>query len=336
MKVEVISKGLFSLIVDEGRKGKQRQGFSQSGPMDEIAYRWANFLAHNPDNTPCLEVMGKMTVCFHEPTIVAVAGRQVKVQVNGHDQPSYSSIKVNKNDRLSFESEYVGSKAYLAICGQWKVPYHVDSACTVVRESLGGLHGDGRVISDSDCIDISRCDEQTYATLSARQLPIRHSMSMQHGISIKHIMSIKCGENVAYDLNAPLRVIKGYQEAHFSQVAKRMFESSEYTVSSSIDRMGYRLTGADIASSLSSMRSEAIHVGAIQVPPDGQPIIMMRDRQTLGGYPKLGCLNPLDVSRLAQRVPGETVSFIFQNSEEARADILLSRQHVQRLRGEIA
>lgn len=324
MKVEVISKGLFSLIVDEGRIGKQRQGFSQSGPMDEMAYHWANFLAHNPDNTPCLEVMGKMTVCFSEPTIVAVAGRQVKVQVNGHDQPSYSSIKVNKNDRLSFESEYVGSKAYLAICGQWKVPYHVDSACTVVRESLGGLHGDGRVISDSDCIDISRCGEQTYATLSVRQLPIQHSMS------------IKCRKHVANDIDAPLRVIKGYQEAHFSQVAKRMFESSEYTVSSSIDRMGYRLTGADIASSLSSMRSEAIHVGAIQVPPDGQPIIMMRDRQTLGGYPKLGCLNPLDVSRLAQRVPGESVSFIFQNSEEARADILLSRQHVQRLRGEIA
>jgi biotin-dependent carboxylase-like uncharacterized protein len=324
MKVEVISKGLFSLIVDEGRIGKQRQGFSQSGPMDEMAYHWANFLAHNPDNTPCLEVMGKMTVCFSEPTIVAVAGRQVKVQVNGHDQPSYSSIKVNKNDRLSFESEYVGSKAYLAICGQWKVPYHVDSACTVVRESLGGLHGDGRVISDSDCVEISSCDEQTYATLSVRQLPTQHSMS------------IKCGEHVAYDIDAPLRVIKGYQEAHFSQVAKRMFESSEYTVSSSIDRMGYRLTGADIASSLSSMRSEAIHVGAIQVPPDGQPIIMMRDRQTLGGYPKLGCLNPLDVSRLAQRVPGESVSFIFQNSEEARADILLSRQHVQRLRGEIA
>ncbi|WP_269519859.1 biotin-dependent carboxyltransferase family protein [Alteromonas sp. BMJM2] len=330
MKVEVISKGLFSLIVDEGRIGKQRQGFSQSGPMDEMAYHWANFLAHNPDNTPCLEVMGKMTVCFSEPTIVAVAGRQVKVQVNGHDQPSYSSIKVNKNDRLSFESEYVGSKAYLAIYGKWKVPYQVGSACTVVRESLGGLHGDGRVISDSDCIDISRCDEQTYEAVSVRQLPMRHRLSMQHS------MSKKCGTRTACDINAPLRVIKGYQEAHFSQVAKRMFESSEYTVSSSIDRMGYRLTGADIASSLSTMRSEAIHVGAIQVPPDGQPIIMMRDRQTLGGYPKLGCLNPLDVNRLAQRVPGETVSFIFQNSEEARADILLSRQHVQRLRGEIA
>ncbi|WP_032095825.1 MULTISPECIES: biotin-dependent carboxyltransferase family protein [unclassified Alteromonas] len=324
MKVEVISKGLFSLIVDEGRIGKQRQGFSQSGPMDEMAYHWANFLAHNPDNTPCLEVMGKMTVCFHEPAIVAVAGRQVTVQVNGHDQPSYSSIKVNKNDRLSFQSGYVGSKAYLAIYGEWKIPHQVGSACTVVRESLGGLHGDGRGISDGDCIDISRCDEQTYEAVSVRQLPIQNSLS------------IKCGEHVAYDIEAPLRVIKGYQEAHFSQVAKRMFESSEYTVSSSIDRMGYRLNGADIASSLSSMRSEAIHIGAIQVPPDGQPIIMMRDRQTLGGYPKLGCLNPLDVSRLAQRVPGETVSFIFQNSEEARADILLSRQHVQRLRGEIA
>lgn len=323
MKVEVISKGLFSLVVDEGRKGTQRQGFSQSGPMDEMSYNWANYLAHNPDNTPCLEVMGKMTVCFHEPTIVAVAGRQVKVQVNGHDQPSYTSIKVNKNDRLSFESEYVGSKAYLAIYGQWKVPHQVGSACTVVRESLGGLHSDGRGISDRDCIDISSCDEQTYATLAVRKLPLDYTISMQHG------MSMKCKEQ-------PLRVIKGYQEQHFSQVAKRMFENSEYTVSSSIDRMGYRLTGADVASSLSSMRSEAIHVGAIQVPPDGQPIIMMRDRQTLGGYPKLGCLNPLDVSRLAQQVPGETVSFIFQDSEEARADILLSRQYIQRLRGVIA
>lgn len=331
-----MSKGLFSLIVDEGRQGKQRQGFSQSGPMDEMAYHWANFLAHNPDNSPCLEVIGEMTVCFYEPAIVAVAGRQVKVQVNGQNKPAYSSIKINKNDRLTFGSECLGSKAYLAIYGQWKVPYQVGSACTVVRESLGGLHGDGRMINDGDCIDINSCDEQTYETLAVRQLPIQHCMPMKHSMSIKHSRFMKSGEHVAYDLNAPLRVIKGYQEAHFSHVAQRMFESTEYTVSSSIDRMGYRLTGAGIASSLSSMRSEAIHLGAIQVPPDGQPIVMMRDRQTLGGYPKLGCLNPLDVSRLAQRVPGETVTFVFQDSEKARADILLSRQHVQRLRGEIA
>ena len=318
MKVEIIAKGLFSLIVDEGRKGKQRQGFSQSGPMDAMAYSWANFLAHNPDNTPCLEVIGQMTVCFSEPAIVAITGRQAKVRVNGHDQLSNRSIKVNKNDKLCFGSERFGCKAYLAIYGLWEVPLQVDSACTVVRESLGGLHGDGRAINDGDFISISRCPEQTYAKLPIRQLPMQ------------------LNDRKTYDINSPLRVIKGYQEAYFSQVAKRMFESTEYTVSSSIDRMGYRLTGAGIASSMSSMRSEAIHLGAIQVPPDGQPIIMMRDRQTLGGYPKLGCVNPLDVSRLAQQVPGETVSFIFQNSEEARADILLSRQQVQRLRGEIA
>ena len=99
--------------------------------------------------------------------------------------------------------------------------------------------------------------------------------------------------------------------------------------------MGFRLTGESVASDMVRMRSEAIHLGAIQVPGDGQPIVMMCDRQTLGGYPKLGCVSPCDISRLAQAVPGEKVNFTFQNEEEARADWLLMTSRRRRLEGEI-
>lgn len=316
MQVEVISKGLFSLIVDEGRKGKQRQGFSQSGPMDTIAFHWANFLAHNEDNTPCLEIMGNMSLRFSEACVIAATGRQVKLKINGSEQPVYKTTFVEKNDIVDVSSECLGCKVYLSILGQWQVSKSAGSACTVVRESLGGIHGNGQVLQDSDVIEIVLSAECNFKNLHLRELPVEKRFN--------------------YQANIPFNVIKGYQEAYFSDVCKRIFTNGIYTVSPSIDRMGYRLTGEGVASSLSTMRSEAIHIGAIQVPPDGQPIIMMRDRQTLGGYPKLGCLNPLDVSRLAQQVPGEQISFVFQDNEEARASVLLFQRQLHQLKRELA
>jgi biotin-dependent carboxylase-like uncharacterized protein len=315
MKIEIVDKGLFSLIVDNGRVGRQRDGFSQSGPMDEDAFSWANFLAFNLDNTPCIEAMGTLTARFSSHCIIAVTGRAVKVTINGHEQPSYESICVTAGDEVTFGSEYMGSKAYLAICGSWDTPLFANSACTVTRESLGGLHGNGSALANGDSFNVNENTLSKVKSATVRTLAFEKRFN--------------------YSLEAPIRLIPGYQFEQFSGVAQRIFVTSDYTVTSSIDRMGYRLQGPDVACSHNKLRSEAVHIGAVQVPPDGQPIVMMRDRQTLGGYPKLGCVNPLDINRLAQAVPGEKVSFTYQNHETARADNLLSLCRRRQLQGEL-
>jgi biotin-dependent carboxylase-like uncharacterized protein len=315
MNVEVIDKGLLSLIVDAGRTGRQQDGFCQSGPMDEDAFLWANFLAFNPDNTPCFEAIGNLTVTVDAPCVIAATGRAVQLTVNGHPKAGYRSEFVAAGAEISVGSEQMGCKAYLAIAGAWNVPVFAQSACTVPRERLGGLEGNGNTLTNGDHIEINAYPTSTLMANKVRAIALQNRNN--------------------YSLAAPIRIIPGYQYAHFSRAAQRMLVTSEYTVTSSIDRMGYRLSGPDVACDIQKMRSEAIHLGAIQVPPDGQPIVMMRDRQTLGGYPKIGCVNPLDVNRLAQATPGETLHFVYQNNEAARADCLLALCRRRQLQGEM-
>ena len=314
MRIEVLNKGLFSLIIDSGRVGRQRDGFCESGPMDSNAYDWANFLAFNLDGTPCIEALGEMQLQVNEDCIIAVTGRETTLDIDGTQSAPYQSQPVSAGAVITFGSTLLGSKAYLAIGGNWLVPKAVGSACTVVREQLGGLDGMGSVLREGDTIEV-------LANTRNQDSAKMRMLAQQHIDDYRFLESI--------------RVIPGYQFSSFSKVALRTFETSSYTVSSSIDRMGFRLTGESVSAEIENMRSEAIHLDAIQVPGDGQPIVMMRDRQTLGGYPKLGCVSPCDISRLAQAVPGEKVNFVFQNEEEARADWLLMTSRRRRLQGEI-
>ncbi len=314
MKVEVLDKGMFSLIVDSGRVGRQRDGFCESGPMDSQAYHWANFLAFNLDGTPCIEAIGEMELQVDQDCVIAVTGREPSLLINGESAEVYQTYAVEAGSHIRFGSKLLGSKTYLAICGNWQVPKVVGSACTVVREKLGGLDGKGSALVKGDCFKIS-------ANTKPKEKPELRVLPQQYREDYGFVESI--------------RVVPGYQYSSFSRVAVRAFETSTYTVSTSIDRMGFRLTGESVASDMVRMRSEAIHLGAIQVPGDGQPIVMMCDRQTLGGYPKLGCVSPCDISRLAQAVPSEKVNFTFQNEEEARADWLLMTSRRRRLEGEI-
>ncbi|MDO6568057.1 biotin-dependent carboxyltransferase family protein [Alteromonas sp. 1_MG-2023] len=310
MKVSVEQNGLLSLIIDSGRQGKQHQGFCQSGPMDEEAYWWANYLAGNHEGTPCIEVMGRAEFICDANAHMAATGRSVLCTVNGQSVSPFETIFAKSGDRVCIESEHMGSKAYLAIQGKWCVPTPLTSASTVSREAIGGLENKGLPLAAGDKVNI----EAPTLRSAHRALATEHWPQ--------------------YDLSEPLALILGYQEASFSALNKARLFSSEYKVTNNINRMGYRLSGTPIQSGISKMRSEAIHIGAMQIPPDGQPIVMMRDRQTLGGYPKLGSVSLLDVNRLAQTVPGETVTFISQHYDDARAAFLLNWQKRLRLTGE--
>ena len=291
--------GLMSAIVDAGRGVHQQRGFSESGPMDDDAFFWVNWLCGNSHSAPALEWIGPAEFVATSELQVAVTGPGASVCVNGQTHCLWETLNVKEGDLLTVTPEKTGTRHYLGIRGNWKVPRIALSACTVAREKLGGIHEDGSYCVAQDMI------------------PVITDSSF---ISPRHVPE---WARTDYLSDEPVRMVPGYQFAWFSNVAKQLFFTSSYKVTNKIDRMGYRLSGTPVKCARSEMHSEGITLGAIQCPPDGQPIIMMRDRQTLGGYPKLGCVSPTDVNRVAQSIPGEQLLFQPEDADNARASYLL-------------
>ncbi|MCU7553995.1 biotin-dependent carboxyltransferase family protein [Alteromonas sp. ASW11-19] len=304
----VKSPGMQALIMDDGRGAAQQQGFSESGPMDDDAFFWANWLCENPSSTPQIEWVGEAEFEATQTINVAVTGPGAEVQVNGKSHAMWTTLRLKAGDRLSVTPDNMGTRHYLAVSGRWQVPKVARSASTVIREHLGGLSRDGSALVTGDAIPID-----VRITEDIRELP--EAM------------------RPAYSPDTPFAVIPGYQYNWFSPVSQQLFFSSVYKITPQIDRMGYRLSGTAIQCSEHALRSEGITLGAIQLPPDGQPIVMMRDRQTLGGYPKLGCVSTNDISRLAQMVPGQPIEFEAQDAEQARATYLLKLRQRQLVTG---
>lgn len=301
--------GLMSTIVDNGRGIHQQRGFSESGPMDDEAYYWVNWLCGNSDGTPAIEWVGAAEFTVTSDMQIAVTGPGATVKVNDCQCELWVTLALKEGDVVTVEPEKTGTRHYLGIRGNWRVPHIAGSACTVAREGLGGLHEDGSY----NCAD--------------------DTISVDIDSALKEVREVPGWGRPDYLLATPVKVIPGYQNAWFTEVAKQLFYTSSYKITNKIDRMGYRLSGTPVKCARSEMHSEGITLGAIQCPPDGQPIVMMRDRQTLGGYPKLGCVSPTDLYRLAQRVPGEHVTFQSEDADNARASYLLRASRRREITG---
>ncbi len=306
--VEVRQAGFATILVDSGRSGTQRFGFSESGPMDHDAYWWANWLCGNTAGTAAFEVMGDAEFVSHIDVQCAVTGPSADVMVNQQARPRWTTLDIREGDVVSVKTEKPGQRSYLAFAAHWAVESVIGSVCTVAREHLGGLSGTGDALQPGDTVAMQPANPRIIRQLNKEFQP-------------------------NYDLSLPISVVSGYQHNAFSRAARSLFYNSDYRISNKISRMGYRLSGAAVACDSRSLRSEGINLGAIQVPPDGQPIVMMRDRQTLGGYPKLGCIALIDINRFAQAVPGDVVTFRQTDMNTARAAYLLKLEKRARLTG---
>lgn len=293
--MKVIKPGQLSLIQDFGRYGIGPLGVTQGGPIDEYAYCWANHLLGNPPNCSSLEItLGQAEYRFSDDCMIAVCGGDLRATVDGKPIGNWTSCFVRGGQTIKFGLPVNGLRAYLAVAGGFQVEPHLGSSATVQREKLGGLHQNGKPLVVGDVISYSNRQVEK----KPKQLTFRFTPD--------------------YNLPLRLRVIESYQSHEFSKEARRAFYKQVYRVSQASDRMGYRLEGVPIETPSSGVISEGIALGSIQVPADGQPIILMNDRQTLGGYPKLGVLARIDHPRLAQAKPGHEVKFIRGN-----------RQHLQ-------
>ncbi|WP_404364436.1 biotin-dependent carboxyltransferase family protein [Marinobacter sp.] len=295
MSFEVIAAGMLALLQDSGRHGYQHIGVTTGGPMDEHAFFWANRLLGNPANAAQIEInIGKLGLLAHDDTCIALTGADFGARINGRDAPPWHTYRVRRGDRIEFGMPVTGLRAYLAVAGGFKPATRLGSCATVLREGLGGLDGRGRKLAKGDRIRFDSGGHQPEARVPAGEIP-------------------------DYRRDLHVGVLPGYQYLSFPLGERMKFFSGTYEVSQRIDRMGYRLTGEPIHSDLDGIISEGIAYGAIQVPSDGQPIVLMKDRQTIGGYPKIGCLSGLDSGQLAQRGPGAAVRFYLSDVAEAEA-----------------
>lgn len=298
--IKILTPGILTLIQDAGRFGQHSVGLTTGGPMDPVAFKWANRLVGNEEGASALETtIGGLKIKAECDTQVAVTGANVVVKINGLQQPQWQTLNLAANDELELGYASQGCRIYLAFAGGLKVDEQFSSTSTVVREGIGGLNGKGLQANDEVELFSSSLDDSCwYLPENARPI---------------------------YEDSVTLRLIPGYQEQHFSRHEQRMFFYHEYSVSDLCDRMGYRLTGPKVTCDIEGILSEGICLGAVQIPKDGQPIVLMNDRQTIGGYPKIGSVLSLDLPKLAQLTAGGKVRFEPITIDHAHNELALAQ-----------
>ena len=282
-------KGMLTTVQDLGRIGYQRYGMPVCGAMDHYAMELANILVGNPRGEAVIEatVMGPAIV-FDEREIFAVTGGDFGPTLNGTPIENNRAYLAEAGDTLSLPMAKAGARAYIAFAGGLDIDEVMGSRSTFLKGGVGGLGG--RPIRDGDEIGLrAPCD--WLPDLEERVVPEKLLPTLQDRIEV--------------------RFTYGPQDDLFSDAGKQTFIKSEYALSDKSDRMGFRLDGPAVeraAGSDGNIISDGICFGAIQVT-NGQPIVMMADRQTTGGYPKLGCVISADLPLLAQLKAGDNVRF---------------------------
>lgn len=274
--------GLLTTVQDLGRPAARRYGVPVGGAMDAFALRVANLLVGNPEEAAGLEcTLTGPEVSFAADTWVAVCGAAA------HGVPEAKPFCVRAGDALSLRQLRNGCRAYLAVAGGIDVPKVLGSAATYTRGEFGGQLG--RPLRAGDCLHIG---PSTTAYQGLEYWSLVDEFRPRHPI------------------DAEVRFVLGPQSSWFSSEALDSFQLEPYGVLAQSDRMGVRLTGPAVTRTTRlEMNSEPVSAGAIQVPPDGQPIVLMPDCQVIGGYPKIGHVITVDLPVVAQLRPGETLRF---------------------------
>ena len=293
MGILIQEPGLFTTVQDEGRYGYQQFGVTPSGPR---SFHIANLLVGNNLGEGALEMTFQgPTMKFEEANVVAVTGADMKPTLNGKPVPMYEAFVVEKDDVLKFQFAMNGSRGYVAFAGGLDIPLLMESKSTLASKGLGGV--DGRKLQKEDHIGF---------TAPKKELP--------------HMESRKVTKPEFPNKEVVLRVIRGPQDDCFSEEEIRRFFWYGFKVTNEFDRMGCRLERSEPVKHLQdgNIISDGIACGSIQVPTNGQPIIMLADRQTVGGYTKIGTVISVDLSKLAQAKPGMDVRFVEVSLELAQ------------------
>ena len=303
MALRITAVGPGATIQDGGRYGFLRFGVTPSGPMDWTAMRGANLSLGNAADAATLEIAaGGLTVVCETPLTVAFAGGGFAWTRDGVALPAAARVHLDAGAVLRARAGAWGAFAYLALPGGLDTPSVMGSCATHLRSRLGGL--DGRMLAAED-----------------RLVPREPRTAPQDDVMIEAPWLAR--------LDAPIRVVLGPQDDYFSRAALDLFGNAPFVLTLAADRMAYKFAGATIAPEVDfNIVSDGVALGAVQIAGDGQPMVLMADRQPTGGYPKIAHVCRADIGRLAQLRPGETCRFRAIDQDEARVALLALEDQV--------
>ena len=291
---EVIKPGIHSLIQDLGRFGYQHLGITPGGPADLHAYLWANKILSNSSNMASIEInYGLMSLKVLAETRIAICGAEFSVTINGEPAFNWQTHNVRVGDIIQYHGAKTGKCGYFAVLGGLQTEHIYQSRSTVIRDELS---------------------ESTRSPLYKRQiLPIIRQSLKQ--LTAEYPTCARVPRHYIPNYSTPLilGLLPCYQWQQLTLQQQQQLLTTKYQVSTQADRMGYQLTGKVITNLPTKLASEGIALGSVQLPANGLPIILLQDRQTIGGYPKAGVISALDCGKLSQRQQGANITFRLDN-----------------------
>ena len=302
MTIRVVESGLLTTVQDRGRWGSQALGVPVAGPMDGVSHRLANALVGNHPDCATLEVtLVGPTLEFLADTSFAVAGAEFELRLDEEPTPVHAPCRAGRGSRLRFGRRGAGARAYLAVAGGIDVPPVLGSRSTDLASGLGGVAG--RPLRAGDRLRVGQG-----AGSRVSRVPGLAPASLPRG-------------------GATVRVMLGPDDDRFGPRAIEMFGQARYTLGPESNRMGYRLRGPALELARTEpLLSSATPAGTVQVPPSGQPILLMVDRQTTGGYAKIATLVSADLAVAGQLAPGDWIAFEVCERREAIAALIALEQ----------
>ncbi len=320
MSVKVIKPGVLATIQDLGRFGSQKYGVIVGGAMDSLAVRIANILVGNEEGEATIEVtMYGTKLQFEDEHLIAVTGGYLEPKIDGEPLSMWRPALVRKGQVLTFNSPRSGCRAYIALSGGLQVPKVMGSKSTYTQANIGGYKG--RELREDDvlfCGEVSEQGETFIRKLKELNTPVQWSVNYSP---------------FYFCTSEKIRILKGSEFDWFENKSQQNLLSEPYKITLNTNRMGCQLEGAKLSlMNKSELLSEGVTYGTIQVPTNGLPIILMAERQTTGGYPKIGQVITADLPRLAQMQPGNTIHFEIISIDEAEKLLIQQERDIHELK----
>jgi len=302
--IEVLRAGPLTTVQDLGRDSWRDRGISRCGAMDDIALSWGNLLLGNDAGAAGLEfTLGPATLRFDADCCIAITGTDADATIDGRPLRPWWRQRVRAGQTLKLAAPRERMRSYLCISGGIAVPSALGSLSTDLKAGFGGLGG--RALRDGDVLPLAVPER-----LPPRSIGIRPP-----------------------DWDATVRVLPGPEHEDFSAAAREAFFTADWQLTPQSNRMGYRFAGPELKRERGGeLASHGVLPGVIQVPPAGQPIVLMADAQTTGGYPKIAVVIRADLWKLGQLRLGGALRFVRCNIDEAHAALRQRRTELDQLR----
>ncbi len=325
MSISVISPGLLTTVQDLGRTGYQKYGVILSGAMDTYAMRLSNIMIGNKENEGVLEItiIGP-SLKLDKGTLFSITGANLSPTIKGREIPRGRPIYLFKNCILNFGACKAGCRCYLSVAGGFDVPNVMESKSTYLRAEFGGFNG--RALRKDDVLSIGDKSSDSAEIIKKMEAINKGDDFVATSWYMKNFIM----------QNSESTVIRVFPDRQFDSVSKKsidIFFSSKFNIDNKSDRMGYSLSGEKIEfKEKLEMISESVSIGTIQIPPDGNPIILLADAQTVGGYPKIAHVAQVDIQKIVQLKPNDKLTFKKITLKEAEKLYFEREKYIEELK----